>query len=81
MNKTAYLVAFLEAGTGRFKGAGIYSESGHQLTMGDWKVTPATVFECTADSYENACSAIVENCRIFRHLQWLLPHLKGHGAL
>lgn len=76
MQRTAYLVIFVEVGTGAFKGAGIYSESGQQLTMGGGNTTPATVFECTANSYQAARDAVVANCRMFRHLQWLIPHIE-----
>jgi len=80
VNRTAYLVVFLEAGTGKFKGAGIYSEPGHSLTMDGSKTMPATVFECGGVSYSEASKAILANCRMYKHMQWLIPHLEAQGA-
>lgn len=81
MIHTAYLVVFLEVEAGAFKGAGIYSESGQSLTLDSWKITPATVFECSANTYEEARDAVIENCKMFRHLAWLIPHLEKRDSL
>jgi hypothetical protein len=79
MRKKAYLVVFLEVGTGRFQGAGIYSEPAYQLTLMGGNSMPATVFECEEETFDLAAKAAVENCRMFCHLRWLLPHLKERG--
>jgi hypothetical protein len=76
MRSTAYLVVFLETGTGAFKGAGIFSEAGSSLTVDRSSVTPATVFDCSAGSYQEAHDLILDECKRYSHLRWLVPVIK-----
>lgn len=74
MDRTAYLVVFIR--DERVVTAGIFSEPGQSLTMDGGSGTAATVCEATADTYQEACDAVVEMCRTWHHLQWLLPHVE-----
>ena len=78
MNQIAYVVCWFEivAGAPVFKGAGIYSENAGQLTCQS-SVVPMDVFRAYGKDYEDAYANALDMCKQYRHVGWLLPHLKN----
>jgi hypothetical protein len=73
MNKTAYLIAFIEQSTLRVVDAGIYSESAQSLTCNLGKVFPVDVIQFIREDYELAREATIKYAT--ENIKWILPIL------
>lgn len=77
MNKTAYLVIFLDVSTNppTFKGAGIYSEATPSVM--NFKIRPITIAsETSSRGFDVARKRLAVDIQTNQVLGWVLPYLR-----
>jgi hypothetical protein len=81
VNRTAYVICWFSvvAGVPTFNGAGIYSENAQRITVEGSNI-PMDVFSASGSDFEEASANARDQCKQWRHLSWLLPHLAKQGG-